>query len=122
MPHPPSNRRVSFLSLRAFVTVMHHRDAASAARALRIHPQRLYYQIRCLEAALGRALFHACGPDWLPTPTGLNALPKVVAMLSIWDQIEAGVRARQRAAAAWGPEPGGMARAGAAFWVRHATM
>ncbi|MGX6570663.1 helix-turn-helix domain-containing protein [Cupriavidus necator] len=122
MAYPSSNRRVSFLSLRAYVAVMQHRDAVRAAQALRIHPQRLYYHIRGLEAALGKPLFSTCSPDWLPTSMGVTALPKVVAMLAIWDQIEAGIRASQPAAAAREAEPGAIARYGAAFWVRQATM
>jgi DNA-binding transcriptional LysR family regulator len=116
-----SNRRVTFLSLRVFVALIQHRDATSAAQALGIQPQRLYYQIRRLEAALGTPLFRTCSPDWLPTPTGVSALPKVLAMLAIWDQIQAGTRAGQSAAAAQGPGPGG-ACTGTAFWVRQATM
>ncbi|WP_341868067.1 LysR family transcriptional regulator [Cupriavidus lacunae] len=53
MAYRLSNRRVSFLSLRVFAALMQHRDTGSATQALGIQPQRLYYQIRRLEAALG---------------------------------------------------------------------
>lgn len=116
-----SNRRVTFLSLRVFVALMQHRDTGGAAQALNIQPQRLYYQIRRLEAALGTPLFHTCSPDWQPTLAGVKALPKVLGMLDIWDQIEASTLARRLAALPQVRVPAGM-RTGAAFWVRQSTM
>lgn len=121
MAYRHSNRRVSFLSLRVFVAVMQHRDTGSAAQALGIQPQRLHYQIRQLEAALGTPLFHACSPAWLPTAAGYNALPKIHAMLDIWEQVQASTHARRCAPAAVKREPCAV-RVGAAFWVRQATM
>ncbi|MCO4861017.1 LysR family transcriptional regulator [Cupriavidus sp. WGlv3] len=115
------NRRVSFLSLRVFVALMQHRDASRAAQALGIQPQRLHYQIRQLEAALGRPLFQTCGTSWLPTAAGFNALPKIRAMLEIWEQVQASTRARRRAEAERQRERCAV-RVGAAFWVRQATM
>ncbi|CAQ72567.1 helix-turn-helix domain-containing protein [Cupriavidus taiwanensis] len=115
------NRRVSFLSLRVFVAMMQHRDASRAAEALGIQPQRLYYQLRQLEAALGMPLFQPCGAAWLPTAAGLNALPKVRGMLDIWEQVQASTRAR-RCAQADLPRERCAVRVGAAFWVRQATM
>ncbi|BDB28198.1 hypothetical protein Tamer19_10570 [Cupriavidus sp. TA19] len=115
------NRRVSFLSLRTFVALMQHRDTARAAQALGIQTQRLHYQIRALEAALGAPLFSAGSPNWLPTPTGVRALPKIMAMLHIWDQIEPNPCARRNSRPP-PPEPSDAARRGPAFWVRHATM
>ena len=61
---------------------------ARAAQALGIQTQRLHYQIRGLEAALGTPLFSVGNPSWLPTSTGVKALPKIMAMLRIWEQIE----------------------------------
>ncbi|MCY1232174.1 DNA-binding transcriptional activator GcvA [compost metagenome] len=120
MAYLVNNRRVSFLSLRAFVALMQHRDTARAAHALGIQTQRLHYQIRSLEAVLGTPLFSAGSPSWLPTPTGVKALPKVMAMLRIWEQI-----APRPCAGCNGlppPEFSAAARCGPAFWVRHATM
>ncbi|WP_354686296.1 LysR family transcriptional regulator [Cupriavidus necator] len=117
-----NNRRVSFLSLRAFVALMQHRDTARAARALGIQSQRLHYQIRGLEAALGTPLFRVGSPSWLPTPVGVNALPKIIAMLAIWDQLAAGTCSRHRDAAALAPAVDSAGRDGIAFWVRQATM
>ncbi|WP_265920199.1 helix-turn-helix domain-containing protein [Cupriavidus nantongensis] len=115
------NRRVSFLSLRVFVALMQHRDAGRAAQALGIQPQRLHYQIRQLEAALGMPLFQSGGTGWMPTAAGFNALPKIRAMLEIWDQVQASTRARRRAEAER-PRERCAVRVGAAFWVRQATM
>ncbi|NOV24696.1 LysR family transcriptional regulator [Cupriavidus necator] len=115
------NRRVSFLSLRVFVALMQHRDTGSAAQALGIQPQRLHYQIRRLEAALGTPLFESCSPAWLPTAAGLSALPKIHAMLDIWEQVQGSTAARRGTAAALTREPCAV-RVGAAFWVRQATM
>ncbi|WP_439686524.1 HTH lysR-type domain-containing protein [Cupriavidus oxalaticus] len=115
------NRRVTFLSLRAFVALMQHRDTARAAQALGIQTQRLHYQIRGLEAALGTPLFSVGNPSWLPTSTGVKALPKVMAMLQIWEQIEPRPRAG-RNGRPLPPELSCAARRGPAFWVRHATM
>ncbi|SPA43493.1 putative transcriptional regulator [Cupriavidus taiwanensis] len=115
------NRRVSFLSLRVFVALMQHRDAGRAAQALGIQSQRLHYQLRQLEAALGMPLFQPCGTAWLPTAAGFNALPKICAMLEIWEQIEASTRARRSAEADRQHERCAV-RVGAAFWVRQATM
>ncbi|QEZ43750.1 helix-turn-helix domain-containing protein [Cupriavidus oxalaticus] len=115
-----NNRRVSFLSLRAFVALMQHRDTARAAQALGIQTQRLHYQIRGLEAALGTPLFSVGNPSWLPTSTGVKALPKIMAMLRIWEQIEPRPSAGRNGL----PPPafGAAACRGPAFWVRHATM
>ncbi|SOY69093.1 putative transcriptional regulator [Cupriavidus taiwanensis] len=115
------NRRVSFLSLRVFVALMQHRDAGRAAQALGIQPQRLHYQLRQLEAALGMALFQPSGTHWLPTAAGFHALPKVRAMLEIWEQIQASTRAPRRDEADRQRERCAV-RVGAAFWVRQATM
>ncbi|SOZ18469.1 putative transcriptional regulator [Cupriavidus taiwanensis] len=115
------NRRVSFLSLRVFVALMQHRDAGRAAQALGIQPQRLHYQLRQLEAALGMPLIQPCGTRWLPTAAGFNALPKIRAMLDIWEQVQASTRARRRAEAERQRERCAV-RVGAAFWVRQATM
>jgi DNA-binding transcriptional LysR family regulator len=115
------NRRVSFLSLRIFVALMEHRDTGCAAQALGIQPQRLHYQIRQLEAALGTPLFQTCTPHWLPTAAGVKALPKVHAMLDIWQQVETSTRARRRAAPSQLRESCAV-RIGVAFWVRQATM
>ncbi|SOY67925.1 putative transcriptional regulator [Cupriavidus taiwanensis] len=115
------NRRVSFLSLRVFVALMQHRDASRAAQALGIQPQRLHYQIRQLEAALGMALFEPCSAAWQPTAAGFNALPKVRAMLEIWEQVQASTRARRGIEAELKRERCAV-RVGAAFWVRQATM
>ncbi|MFS8977384.1 LysR family transcriptional regulator [Cupriavidus necator] len=117
-----NNRRVSFLSLRAFVALMQHRDSNRAARALGIQRQRLHYQIRGLEAALGTPLFRVGKPAWLPTPTGVNALPKVMAMLAIWDQLEPGTCARQHASVPQAPEIDATGLGGLVFWVRQSTM
>lgn len=119
MAYLVNNRRVSFLSLRAFVALIQHRDTARAAQALGIQTQRLLYQIRSLEAVLGTPLFSVGSPNWLPTPTGVKALPKVMAMLHIWEQI-----APRPCAGRTGPPPefSDAARRGPAFWVRHATM
>ncbi|NUO86297.1 MAG: LysR family transcriptional regulator [Cupriavidus sp.] len=119
------NRRVSFLSLRVFVALMQHRDAGRAAQALGIQPQRLHYQLRQLEAALGMPLIQPCGTSWLPTAAGFNALPKICAMLEIWEQIQASTRVRRRAEAERQLERQRercAVRVGAAFWVRQATM
>ncbi|WP_042879891.1 helix-turn-helix domain-containing protein [Cupriavidus necator] len=116
-----NNRRVSFLSLRAFIALMQHRDTTRAARALGIQSQRLLYQIRSLEAALGTPLFRVGSPAWLPTPIGVNALPKVIAMLAIWEQLEPGTCARQHDTGA-APAVDDSGRDGLAFWVRQSTM
>ncbi|MEM5430863.1 LysR family transcriptional regulator [Cupriavidus oxalaticus] len=120
MAYLVNNRRVSFLSLRAFVALMQHRDTVRAAQALGIQTQRLHYQIRGLEAVLGTPLFSAGSPSWLPTPTGVRALPKVMAMLRIWDQIAPRPCASRNGLPP--PEFSDAARRGPAFWVRHATM
>lgn len=111
------NRRVSLLSLRAFVALMRYQDLRRAAAALGIQPQRLHYQLRSLESALDTALFSVGSPHWLPTPAGIRALPRAQRVLAMWREILDSVAREPRASDAAMPPDGPVA-----FWVRQATM
>jgi len=112
------NQRVSFLSLRAFAALMHYHDTGQAARALGIQPQRLLYQLRRLEQALHMRLFQAGHPHWLPTLSAVHMLPKVLAMLVIWEEVMDGIeRPRAIIERCAPPEQGPVA-----FWIRQSTM
>ncbi|WER49235.1 LysR family transcriptional regulator [Cupriavidus sp. WKF15] len=111
------NRRVSLLSLRAFVALVRHRDLGRAAAELGIQPQRLQYQVRRLESALDTTLFRVCSPHWLPTPAGIRVLPRAQRVLAMWreilDSLAQEPMASEPAIPPYGP---------VAFWVRQATM
>jgi DNA-binding transcriptional LysR family regulator len=117
MAHLLKNRRVSLLSLRAFVALMRHRDLGRAAAELGIQPQRLHYQLRSLEFALDTALFRVCSPHWLPTPAAIRVLPRAQRVLAMWreilDSLAREPAAQESALPPYGP---------VAFWVRQATM
>ncbi|KWR81303.1 helix-turn-helix domain-containing protein [Cupriavidus sp. IDO] len=116
------NRRVSFLALRAFTALMRHRDTSRAAQELGILPQRLHYQLRSLETAIGKPLFRTGSPHWLPTPAALKLLPKVRGMLAIWEGLFDEPPQPNE------PEPLDIylerkdCPPGIAFWLRHSTM
>ncbi len=111
------NRRVSLLSLRAFVALMRYQDLGRAAAELGIQPQRLQYQLRSLESALDTALFSVGHPHWLPTPAAIRALPRAQRVLAMWRDILDSLKREPVAPDAATPPYGPIA-----FWVRHATM
>ncbi len=117
MAPPLKNRRVSVLSLRAFVALMRNRDMRRAAAELGIEPQRLHYQLRSLESALDTALFRVRSPDWLPTPAGIRVLPRAQRVLAMWREI---LDSLARTSAT--PESTMPPYDAVAFWVRQATM
>lgn len=111
------NRRVSLLSLRAFVALMRYQDLGRAAAELGIQPQRLHYQLRSLESALDTALFSVCSPHWLPTPAAIRVLPRAQRVLAMWRDIVDSLKREPAAPDAMMPPYGPVA-----FWVRQATM
>ncbi|CAG9168654.1 hypothetical protein LMG23992_01238 [Cupriavidus laharis] len=117
MAHLQKNRRVSLLSLRAFVALMRHRNTSRAAAELGIQPQRLHYQLRRLESALDTALFRVCSPHWLPTPAAIRMLPKAQRVLAMWRDILDSLAHDPVIPESFLPPYGPVA-----FWVRQATM
>ncbi|CAG2157217.1 LysR family transcriptional regulator [Cupriavidus numazuensis] len=117
MAHLLKNRRVSLLSLRAFVALMRYRDCGRAAAELGIQPQRLQYQLRSLESALNTTLFRVCSPHWLPTPDAVRMLPRAQRVLAMWRDILDSLTREPAMPESVMPPYGPVA-----FWVRQATM
>ncbi|ODV42871.1 hypothetical protein AWV79_22785 [Cupriavidus sp. UYMMa02A] len=117
LAHLLKNRRVSLLSLRAFVALMRYRHTGRAAAELGIQSQRLHYQLRSLESALDTELFRVCSPHWLPTPAAIRMLPRAQRVLAMWRDILDSLAQEPATPASVMPPYGPVA-----FWVRQATM